>query len=64
MASPRTVGITSTGDTGSHVPNDLPEILAAWKTFKAGLGKDGARTQDADALTPVGSVDAHDFADA
>ncbi|MFJ4036924.1 N-6 DNA methylase [Microbacterium sp. NPDC090007] len=32
MAAPSAVGITATGDTGSHVPNDLPEILAAWKS--------------------------------
>ncbi|MFJ4254110.1 N-6 DNA methylase [Microbacterium sp. NPDC090003] len=35
MATPDSVGITATGDTGEHVPNDLPEVLAAWNSFKA-----------------------------
>jgi len=37
MAAPAAVGITSTGDTGPHVQNDLPEILLAWKNFHASL---------------------------
>jgi len=33
MAQPDAVGITATGDTGDDVPNDLPEVLAAWRKF-------------------------------
>jgi hypothetical protein len=35
MATPKGVGITATGDTGPHVPNDLPEILNRWRAFRA-----------------------------
>jgi type I restriction enzyme M protein len=42
MARPPVVGITATGDTGEHVPNDLPEVLAEWKAFIASLKVDGA----------------------
>jgi len=42
MARPAAVGITATGDTGEHVPNDLPEVLAEWKAFIASLTADGA----------------------
>jgi type I restriction enzyme M protein len=40
MARPTAVGITATGDTGNHVPNDLPEVLAEWKAFTASLKAD------------------------
>lgn len=39
MAAPDSVGITSTGDTGPHVPNDLPEILHEWKKFRSSLSE-------------------------
>jgi hypothetical protein len=39
---PTSVGITATGDTGEHVPNDLPEVLAEWKAFTGSLKADGA----------------------
>lgn len=42
MARPAAVGITATGDTGEHVPNDLPEVLAEWKAFIASLKAVGA----------------------
>jgi type I restriction enzyme M protein len=42
MARPAAVGITATGDTGEHVPNDLPEVLAEWKAFIAPLTADEA----------------------
>lgn len=42
MAQPGAVGITATGDTGEHVPNDLPEVLAEWKAFAATLKVDQA----------------------
>ncbi len=35
VAAPATVGITSTGETGDGVPNDLPAVLDAWRTFEA-----------------------------
>lgn len=34
MAEAGSAGITSTGDTGSHVPNDLPDIVVAYRRFK------------------------------
>jgi type I restriction enzyme M protein len=34
MATPKAVGITATGETGEDVPNDLPDVLAAWREFK------------------------------
>lgn len=37
MARPAAVGITASGDTGPHVPNDLPEILESWKRFRKWL---------------------------
>lgn len=40
MARPTAVGITATGDTGEHVPNDLPEVLVEWKAFIASLTAD------------------------
>ncbi len=42
MARPAAVGITATGDTGEHVPNDLPEVLAEWKAFIAPFWTDRA----------------------
>jgi type I restriction enzyme M protein len=33
LAAPRSVGISSTGDTGDTVPNELPGVLAAWRAF-------------------------------
>ncbi|MGN8552501.1 UNVERIFIED_CONTAM: N-6 DNA methylase [Microbacterium sp. SLM126] len=35
MATPRAVGITATGDTGTAVANDLPAVLTAWHEFRA-----------------------------
>jgi type I restriction enzyme M protein len=35
LATPSSVGITATGDTGGKVPNDLPEVLQAWRTFRS-----------------------------
>jgi type I restriction enzyme M protein len=36
-AAPESVGITSTGDTGGHVPNQLPAVLAAYRRFEEWL---------------------------
>ena len=35
VAAPKTVGITSTGETGDNVPDDLPRILDAYRSFEA-----------------------------
>jgi len=35
VAAPKAVGITSTGETGETVPNDLPQVLAAYRSFRA-----------------------------
>jgi type I restriction enzyme M protein len=37
VAAPKTVGITSTGDTGENVPNELPALLQAYRQFEAWL---------------------------
>jgi type I restriction enzyme M protein len=34
-AAPATVGITSTGDTGDNVANELPEVLDAYRRYKS-----------------------------
>lgn len=39
MATPKGVGITATGETGERVPNDLPAVLDAWRSFAAGLAR-------------------------
>jgi type I restriction enzyme M protein len=37
VAAPKTVGITSTGETGENVPNELPALLEAYRQFEAWL---------------------------
>lgn len=34
VAAPKTVGITSTGETGENVANDLPSLLGAYREFQ------------------------------
>ena len=46
VAAPRTVGITSTGETGETVPNDLSAVLDAWRAFDAWV-EAGAAPEDA-----------------
>lgn len=48
VAAPRSVGITSTGDTGETVPNELPDILEAYRKFEAWVaaGADPEATPD------------------
>ena len=46
VAAPRTVGITSTGETGETVPNDLPAVLDAWRAYGAWV-EAGAAPEDA-----------------
>lgn len=35
FAAPKAVGISSTGDTGENVPNELPQVLEAWRAFNS-----------------------------
>lgn len=46
VAAPRAVGITSTGETGEEVPDDLPALLDAWRAFEAWVDA-GAKPEDA-----------------
>ena len=45
FAAPKAVGISSTGDTGENVPNELPQVLEAWRAFHAWLDA-GAKAED------------------
>ncbi len=45
VAAPKAVGITSTGETGETVPNDLPQILDAYRAFENWV-KEGAKPED------------------
>lgn len=36
-AAPKTVGITSTGETGEGVANELPKVLGAWRQYESWL---------------------------
>ena len=45
VAAPKTVGITSTGETGDNVPDDLPRILDAYRSFEAWVDA-GAKPED------------------
>jgi type I restriction enzyme M protein len=42
VAAPKTVGITSTGETGENVPNELPASLQAYRQFEAWLAAGAA----------------------
>ena len=46
VAAPRAVGITSTGETGENVPDDLPGTLDAWRAFESWV-EAGAEPEDA-----------------
>ena len=48
VAAPRTVGITSTGETGEDVPDDLPAVLDAYRAFRQWVeaGAKSAETPD------------------
>lgn len=37
MARPTAVGITGTGETGAHIPNDLPQVLEEYQQFRKSL---------------------------
>ena len=45
VAAPKAVGITSTGETGETVPNDLPRILDAYRAFVNWV-EEGAKPED------------------
>lgn len=45
VAAPKTVGITSTGETGEGVPNELPDLLKAFREFETWL-ENGAKQED------------------
>ena len=45
VAAPKAVGITSTGETGENVPDDLPRLLDAYRTFEAWVDA-GAKPED------------------
>lgn len=45
VAAPKSVGITSTGDTGDSVPNELPALLEAYRAFETWL-EAGANLKD------------------
>jgi len=45
IAAPKSVGITTTGETGDHVPNDLPALLNAYRDFEAWVSK-GAKPEE------------------
>ena len=44
-AAPGAVGITSTGETGENVPDDLPQLLDAWRAFESWV-EAGAKPED------------------
>ena len=45
VAAPKSVGITSTGDTGDSVPNELPALLEAYRAFETWV-EAGAKPED------------------
>ncbi len=45
VAAPKAVGITSTGETGETVPNDLPALLEAYRRVQAWVAS-GAKAED------------------
>ena len=45
VAAPKAVGISSTGETGENVPNDLPALLDAYRAFRV-WATSGATPED------------------
>ena len=45
VAAPKAVGITSTGETGEGVANDLPKLIAAYREFESWL-EQGAKVKE------------------
>ena len=52
MAAPRTVGITSTGETGAGVPDDLSAVRDAWRRFQDWVGAGAAPKDEPDFCLP------------
>jgi type I restriction enzyme M protein len=46
VAAPKAVGISSTGETGENVPNDLPNVLAGYRRFKQWLAAGAAASKE------------------
>lgn len=53
LAAPKAVGISSTGDTGVNVPNELPQVLAAWRAFHDWLDVGAKAEEQPDFLVPL-----------
>ncbi|WP_347258578.1 N-6 DNA methylase [Methylocaldum sp.] len=45
VAAPKAVGITSTGETGEGVPNELPQLLEAFCNFETWLAQGAAQEE-------------------
>jgi len=45
VAAPKAVGITSTGETGETVPNEMPQLLQAYRAFQTWV-EAGAKPED------------------
>lgn len=45
VAAPKTVGITSTGETGEGVANDLPKVLQAYRRYEAWVAAGMPKTE-------------------
>lgn len=52
MAAPPAVGITGTGETGEGVPNNLPEVLAAFRAFAAWIDSGAKEDETPDFRLP------------
>ena len=53
VAAPKAVGISSTGETGDTVPNELPDVLAAWRTFQTWLAAGAVAGEAPDFQEPL-----------
>jgi type I restriction enzyme M protein len=56
VAAPKSVGITSTGETGETVPNDLPKILQAYRTFTAWLASGANKEKTPNFTLPSAAI--------
>lgn len=52
VAAPKAVGITSTGETGEGVPDDLPKVLEAYHKFEAWISI-GAKPESASCFSGI-----------
>lgn len=51
VAAPKSVGITSTGETGEGVPNELPKVLEAYREFESWVSQ-GAKAENVPNFLP------------